>query len=208
MNITKPLRKRRTRHKRSLKRGTVRHRKQRRSLHNYSKKGGAVVYYSSNDLADAINYIRTNAMHLDYEICGTISVQDDVVHVIMHEIPSSTVGKRKMCMNEYYDSIIWHTHPASSKFYPSLEDVEKIIKTKNEMIKRSFIITNFGVWQLRSIRHTNITTSMRKNIQFLLDKLYYNTGRGRQYDKYSVTEFTTRFNRLLRGIMFIKFHTM
>jgi hypothetical protein len=170
------------------------------------KKGGANIFYSTNNMTDALNYIKNNTVHLDYEICGTMEEKEGIINVVKHTIPTVSSSSRKMCNYEYYDSIIWHTHPIGVKFYPSIEDIEKVIKEKNKKIKESFIITNFGVWYLQSINHINIDSNMKHNIQYLCDELYYGTERGRQFIEEPVRIFITKMNELLRDILVIDFH--
>jgi len=48
--------------------------------------------------------------------------------------------------------IVWHTHPNTSKFYPSVEDIIMVKKNRNgEKIKLSVIYTSIGVWLLEGL---------------------------------------------------------
>jgi hypothetical protein len=48
--------------------------------------------------------------------------------------------------------IVWHTHPHTSKFYPSEEDIVMVKKKrKGEKIKLSVIYTSIGIWLLESL---------------------------------------------------------
>jgi hypothetical protein len=174
---------------------------------NKKQKGGLRNVYTTTDILDALKNIKNNTIDidLDYELCGTIELVNNVYNVILHEVPIIESSSRKMCNYEKYDRIIWHTHPNTSKFYPSIEDIEKIIKLKNSIIQKSYIITKFGIWELTSINHININNSMRNSIQNILDNLYFNTQKGRQYFEEPVNQAIEELNNLLENILVINF---
>jgi hypothetical protein len=72
--------------------------------------------------------------------------------------------------------IVWHTHPNTSKFYPSTEDIIMIKKTRyGEKIKLSVIYTSIGIWTLQALGDDLDTTKIdRINTEF-----YRNCFRGR-----------------------------
>jgi len=82
---------------------------------------------------------------------------------------------------------IWHTHVVTSRFYPSYEDLRKVIKHKH--IKESIIYTPMGQWTLEylgdmewneMLTDVYIDPEIRykhniNEINFLLDQHIYNT---------------------------------
>jgi hypothetical protein len=72
--------------------------------------------------------------------------------------------------------IVWHTHPNTSKFYPSTEDIIMVKKTRDgEQIKLSVIYTSIGIWTLQALGDDLDTTEIEKiNADF-----YRNCFRGR-----------------------------
>ena len=67
---------------------------------------------------------------------------------------------------------MWHTHPNSVKrFYPSVEDIVKILK--HSSIYESFIFCKYGVWKMVFLYKYNMTeigdiTSIKLS-QFMLN---------------------------------------
>jgi hypothetical protein len=179
-------------------------------------KGGASNIFQANKIIDVLNYIKSIGIDNDltYELCGTIEIVRNRPHkyeVMLHDRPAtstSTSTSRLFCDYENYSNIIWHTHPTTSKFYPSLEDIEKVIKLRNRnVIKDSYIITEFGIWQLSAINYILIADDIRQNIQNILDSLYWKTNRGRNYQENAVNETLNELNMLLDNILETKFFT-
>jgi len=161
----------------------------------------------ANSFSNVVNIIkeRTIDSNINYEECGTIKKQNNEYIIEIHEEPLIPNENRIHCVNKYYDNIIWHSHPNKEKFYPSLEDILKIIKLKNKQIKYSYIFTEFGFWILKSINHIDFDTKMTTSIRHLLDTLYFKTDNGRVYYEESVNEFLYNINYLLRDILQISF---
>ena len=85
------------------------------------------------------------------ESCGTfIPAYDDISSYIfnVHTIGELRMGGRKSCKfnNINNEPYIWHTHVVGSRFYPSFEDIRKVII--HSKIKKSLIFTPFGYWEL------------------------------------------------------------
>jgi hypothetical protein len=121
---------------------------------------------------------------------------------------ASTSRTRLSCDYEKYSNIIWHTHPRISKFYPSIEDIEKVIKIRPEnIIKDSYIVTNFGVWRLSAINYIEIDENIKLDITTILNQLYNNTNRGREYESNAVNTAINDLNDLLENILNVNFFT-
>lgn len=184
------------------------------SRKKYITKGGATNIFQANHIIDVLNHIKTIGIDndLDYELCGTIEILRNKSYkyeLLLHDKTlESTSSTRLSCNYEKYSNIIWHTHPHISKFFPSIEDILKVIKLRpKNIIKDSYIVTGFGIWQLSSINYINIDVDIQKNIQQILDNLYRNTSRGREYESNAVNTAINDLNNLLENILNVNFFT-
>lgn len=118
-------------------------------------------------------------MELKVEACGFLLLEDNILYI--DSISNDTDKKdRASCTLSKYTEIIWHTHPFNHKSYPSTEDVLKILKLrKDNLPKISLIFTTWGIWQLYAGKKDYITINLDKYIQKELDRLYFNTEKGR-----------------------------
>jgi len=84
------------------------------------------------------------------EICGNLVLDPDG-KLISYDITHGKADKtgRKMCATHGDTSHIFHTHPAGGKFYPSPEDLWKVVKAGP--VNVSFIFTEFGMFKLERI---------------------------------------------------------
>lgn len=188
------------------------------SRKKYITKGGARNIFQANHIIDVLNHIKTIGIDndLDYELCGTIEIVRNKSYkyeLLLHDKTlESTSSTRLSCNYEKYSNIIWHTHPHISKFFPSIEDILKVIKLRpKNIIKDSYIVTGFGIWQLSSINYIKIDDDddddIRKNIQQILDNLYWNTSRGREYESNAINTAINELNDLLENILNVNFFT-
>lgn len=132
----------------------------------------------TNYLTDDDKILLHKLLEEDYEVCGHVinhpTLKDK--YTLYFEAEGNSSG-RAMCQHIKYSFMIWHTHPQSSKGYPSMEDIRKILQRKE--IKFSFIFTSWGVWELSSGIKGNVPVEMQKEITELGDWLYRKTNRGR-----------------------------
>ena len=151
-------------------------------------------------------------LYEDVEYCGKY-VTDDVSAVQRgapcilrnHELNrGSEINGRPCCDISEKDlyGIVWHTHPNSEKFYPSLEDILMVKKIrKNEKIKLSVIYTSIGVWLLESLGddldRTNIDIITKKINQINKD-FYFTCYNGRTttpgFDLQTVLEYINTYS--------------
>jgi hypothetical protein len=161
------------------------------------------------------------------EYCGKYVVQDPVclisppgnTCVLKHH--QLTVGTdsngRKSCViheKEFY-SVIWHTHPNDSKFYPSTEDILTVKRHRNtgEKIKLSIIYTSIGIWTLESF-DDDVSVAMKQEINDINDNFYRTSFKGRTttsgYDfnivKQNIILYTDEmFHRCNMNIIFFEY---
>jgi hypothetical protein len=117
-----------------------------RHFHIYNMKNNAIESISYNDIIKNNKYT---------EYCGTLKLEKDndfsnKYYLFVDEL---NIGKeeeqtkqRNSCQNTHYNTFIWHTHPIRANYYPSAEDILKILK--NREINYSIIFTDKGIWIL------------------------------------------------------------
>lgn len=85
--------------------------------------------------------IYTNLNENDHEICGYMNSDLKYVFTSVGEISNG----RNLCKYSGDSTILWHTHPASGKYHPSVEDLVKVLK---DSVSMSEIFTVFGKWTI------------------------------------------------------------
>ena len=85
----------------------------------------------------------------DYEICGNLFVDDSNKCLEPKYIIKGHSGTSFMCQHEKYSKYIFHTHPNIAKGYPSIQDILKVLKSRNNIIRNSLIFTKHGIWNIR-----------------------------------------------------------
>lgn len=121
-------------------------------------------------------------LNLEIEACGVIMKKDCSEHD--WRLFLDNVGKktgRPSCVFKRYSKYIWHTHPRSSKGYPSAEDIAKTLKHSD--IHTQFIFTDWGIWELYSRKHSQPNERIIKAINAEANALYNVTNRGRVLTK-------------------------
>jgi hypothetical protein len=197
----------RTKITRRIKRSS---KKSRRHVANKKYKGGKKHIFATDNLLTAINEIKQLVIDSDipHEICGSISQTGTNFDIYEHEAGSISGTTRANCLYEdYREPIIWHNHPKTSKYYPSIEDIQKVIKTKNSTLFKSFIFTHMGYWELTAIQHIDISPKLSLNIERLLNWFYFKSSQGRVYNKDAIDRLIKDLNTiLLHNVMHIDFH--
>jgi hypothetical protein len=93
---------------------------------------------------------------------------------------------RAYCKYKSYTSVIFHSHPKTSRSYPSYEDIEKV--KKHDKIKVSIIATRWGIYVIK--KNNTIITDKDKVDKYL--KFIYNLENSTGFSKVEKTlgEFT------------------
>ena len=122
----------------------------------------------------------------------------------IYELPVLPLDGRKSCQHTHYRPYIWHTHPKNAKIYPSVEDLEKVLK-KNA-IRRSVIFTKDGMWDIRSekFNYDQITSELNQSLKRYGDDLYRQLNRGRVYNKHYIQEYCDKIKALIPPVF--EFH--
>lgn len=101
----------------------------------------------------SVRHIRA-LLRKPYEICG--EVRTLLGHDVFDFAQRGNTQGRRQCSAPAYP-VIWHTHPNRSKAYPSVEDINKVVKHSTT---RSLIFTAHGVWELHCAgKHTELAGS-------------------------------------------------
>ena len=206
------------------------------------------LVYSSNNFEEIVRYISYITYNKNHERCGSVNIITNNTHSPIYQVylhKRMTVGSnRPNCLydTDYNHFIIWHNHPYESKFYPSVEDILKVIKIKNKF-QQSLIITKFGYWDMRTINHIDTEKDPYKKpnsyytalydeivntyhykydkndnnlvgkqkcltdvIRLVLDNIYFETSKGREYKKNVVDKAIYILNnKVLANILSIQF---
>jgi len=107
---------------------------------------------------------------------------------------------RRYCQHKYYTQIIWHTHPLTSKNYPSIEDIQKVLKY--DKISISIIFTSWGIWQINYSGKYRLSEINPKdeNVKKMGNDLHDDTSRGRIYNENAVREYRQNIQNYYPGI--------
>lgn len=159
-----------------------------------------------------IDKIKLGNKDIDTEIYdyGDVVLTNDLnVKTYVNETTSR--GNCTIVNKEYY-GIIWHTHPNTSKYYPSIEDLLTLVKTRFKLyncrsIKLSIIYTKYGIWILRTHDFIKDVTYLIHKITKLIESanydFYTNTNNGRKYCNKEIKKYIDA----LRKYFNIKFFT-
>lgn len=147
---------------------------------------------------DVKNILSTLVEKIEY--CGIFYNDNGTLFTVKEELrKGGLINGRAMCQYNKYDNIIWHTHPNTSKYYPSLEDILKILK--HDIIFYSYIFTQFGYWILHfsgTFAHVE-NPSFHEHIRDNNSRFYFETGRGREYNREAIEKYTQNLMKIIPG---------
>lgn len=123
------------------------------------------------------------------EYCGYIDRIGN--YVLTHIGPEKTETSRGTC-NQVKAPIIWHTHSIASKYYPSIEDINKVLKYPE--INTSYIYTWYGYWKLDYKGKRILTDIEIQVINDILARFYNDTKKGREYNSDAINELVSSIN--------------
>ena len=176
----------------------------RKSKNNNTKKhivGGDATVVTIEDIH---NYA-TNPS-IDYEVCGYIT--NNTHYMEPQEAPQDTT--RLNCTSSDAPTI-WHTHPSKSKYYPSYEDIRKLLKRNNTT--KSIIYTRYGHWILenyvkRDTASLVIDFEFKKPINEILKAFYKESEKGREYNLDAINKLIASLKELIKGKYNITFESI
>lgn len=94
---------------------------------------------------ELIDIAQTNPV----EICGFLKLDDNKLIIDKESLNPGKTFPRNHCyhLTKSYPRFVFHTHPLTSKPFPSLEDIEHVSKHPGTI---QLVVTNFGIWVLRN----------------------------------------------------------
>ena len=132
-------------------------------------------------LNESLIELAYNFLNLDSEVCGIIEKESDKTIFKIYSQDSEISKDKSMCLHGKYAPYIFHTHPNTSKSYPSASDIIKVIK--HNTIKSSLIFTRWGIWEIYSNMKKKISIEMQEDmknkINTVFETLYFKTEKGR-----------------------------
>lgn len=135
-------------------------------------------------------------LDLDVEICGFIIGKEFYIDNV-----GNSNDSRRSCKHKYYLSQIFHTHPYTSKAYPSTEDIIKVLK--NDKIYLSYVITSWGIYGIYfsfKEKDKNTLNILSKEITKINDDLYFKTDKGRgKFNEDKILSYIKELESLLRN---------
>jgi hypothetical protein len=176
------------------------------------------MYKSKKKLKNNYNKIKyKNVMYsinnYTFELCGYIKNAEDNGKMdlikVSQGVSKDNTNSFPISCNIYYNyPIIWHTHPSTSKYYPSITDIQKVLKYST---KHSFIFTKYGYWLIscpniykgiKGVPHDiknrilTIHTSdpLTLSIFKILKNFYKNTNKGREYSIKEIKKLIIQLN--------------
>ena len=143
--------------------------------------------------------IRKSISDDDFEICGYIDTVDHKF-IYINRGESKKKKEKASCpfsqIKQYTHS--WHTHPSTSKYYPSTTDLWKNFKYNQ---KTMIIFTRYGMWQIQydgKKKYKKIPQEICYKIKEIETNFYNNTERGRDWNKEAVDKYKKEINELLK----------
>jgi len=137
-------------------------------------------YIDSTDIETARQWLVLND-----ERCGYLVPLGENCVVLTEAGTPGVRNRRRMCISTPpYQKYIWHTHPLTSKSYPSAEDIIKVIKSRTiDSVLDSVIFTRWGLWEMSAASKGTISQSLfeelKENLKIQADGLWHLTQRGR-----------------------------
>ena len=148
-----------------------------------------------------IQSIKQHINEKNFEISGKY---ERGVFYMINEGPPITKGNRGSVMIDY-NPIVWHTHPSIAKYYPSVEDVCKVLKKHNGIETYvSIIFTVHGVWVLSNFvkppPDPDADSLLREAIEDEINSHFYeNTNEGKDYNAEAIKTYLKNIKTLMNG---------
>lgn len=158
-------------------RGPIRRRK-RRTKRRTKRRRYSGGYYKDQTLSVA--EIKNNGNNENFELCGRVRQNGQLKFFSRGKSKGSDGDEGRLSCIPPNAPTIWHTHPRISKFYPSVEDMCKVLKTTNQTTK-SLIYTAVGMWTIESGAKVwrSIPSEVYRRLKGINDDLYRMSGHGR-----------------------------
>lgn len=140
-------------------------------------------YISLKNLEIVKNYV----FSINNEICGNLYETQTGSMASVVDRKGIIENDRVKVIPSMYTKYMWHTHPHTSKSYPSSEDIVRILGIHKDNVCE-IIFTSWGIWKL-FCNYKKELSERKKNfllheIQKILDVIYYSTEKGKILTEY------------------------
>ncbi len=131
----------------------------------------------------------------DVEYCGNFIYDNELL--LTNVLKGQNINNRRACVYTHYSTYLWHTHP--NKYYPSNEDILKILK--RSAISYSYIFTNYGYWVLyKEGTHKDISLKkLAEHINNCGRTFYIKTDGGLTYNPREISDYIRRLKQIGDG---------
>ena len=146
-----------------------------------------ILFYMDRDF---INFLKKRVdldskinkkQHREY--CGNFKRNDDDNNLLIKDTEyEGVISTRASCtFKDEKNRDFYHTHPISSKSYPSYEDILSIAKYKYEKRRISVIGTLWGIWYIykekdkKKMDDEKLMQEFKDIYGLLVEKMYYET---------------------------------
>lgn len=188
---TKKLNKKKLKYKKKIKKN--------KKTKKYKLLGGTTSIMTCTNNCYRTNVIRIlfHAFTNSNEICGC-AIEYDNKFLLYREYND---GEQGNCYYTNKYNIIWHTHPYTSKQYPSSTDLLKVIKYEHTI---SFIFCIFGLWTIKfeEQRNNTVIDNITKKFKEKNNPghIYYkSTNRGMQPTAISIYNYIQNIKQIVNN---------
>lgn len=156
-------------------------------------------YISEGDL----QVIKSLIVDQDVEICGfLLSIDDENRLQLYIDRYGEKLATRGTCKWSRYSKYMWHTHNRGLIAYPSPEDILHVIRYRE--VEISLVFTIWGIWKIQyngvKIRGENEIKYIYNVSKIYFDRLYHETGRGRELNIPAVMNTIIKVNLKINEI--------
>jgi hypothetical protein len=172
-----------------------------KSRSNSRSKSRSSSKSNSKISTDELEGIYAELQDRNDEVCGFLKSNKTDNYLELDEQENiSRDYSRNSCQTRKSKKMIYHTHPFVSKSYPSIEDIFKIVKMKNKIIKVSIIFTRWGIWELICNKKIEkIPKEIINKVNDQLTNIYenQNNGKGELRSKSLLQKSINNINKIL-----------
>ena len=166
------------------------------------QKAGNPFRFNPSDISNILS-----TLDQEVEYCGHFQNIDGTLYIVTEQTNRGNFDNgRAMCSYISYNNIIWHTHPNTSKYYPSLEDILKVLK--HQTIYYSYIFTKYGYWTLyfEGVFSHVADPKFTKFVDDVNNKFYFESGNGREFNPEVIEYYVNKLSSTIAGFQ-ISFNT-
>lgn len=131
-----------------------------------------------------LKYMHERVFHRKSEYCANVKVGEEKELVLTDLTAGPPDGST--CSWKQYSKIMFHTHPVSRHAYPSIQDLELLVRHLN--VQTSLVATSWGIFQLYQIKaHGTKQTFHREHVLNHLAVLHQ-IGKNKTWNNFSTQD--------------------